>query len=199
MAKIISISTKKGDTGESYLANGKKLPKDHGIFEVLGSVDELNSHIGLCVASLRDLRHASFLEQAQELEVIQKHLYTLSAILAGATGVEFDLNELERIEMLGNQLQEKMSEGWTTQFVYPGGSVTSAQLDIARTVCRRVERVTLQFIKQQLNEKIQKNTVFDTEPKNVGKYLNRLSDYLFIVRCFVNSQLGVVEKKFSKK
>ena len=198
MAKIISISTKKGDKGESYLANGKKFPKDHGIFEVLGSIDELNAHIGLCVASLRDLRHASFLEQAVELEIVQKHLYTLSAILAGAEGVGFDLNELERIEMLGNQLQEKMAEGWTTQFVYPGGSVTGAHLDIARTVCRRVERVIVHFVKEQLQEKKAKNIVFDTEPKHVGKYLNRLSDHLFIVRCFVNSQLGVVEKKFTK-
>lgn len=199
MAKVVSITTKKGDSGFSYLANGKKFPKDHLVFEVLGSLDELNAHLGYSVAQLRDLKGLLFEAEIQHLEEVQENLYTLSAVLAGAKKVVFDTKELKKIESHGNYLQEQMSEGWTTQFVYPGGSVPGAALDVARTVCRRTERITVEYLRQQESETDEAQKVLDESPEIVFQYVNRLSDFLFIVRCYVNSQLGITEKKFSQK
>ncbi len=193
MAKIISISTKKGDEGESYLANGKKFPKDDLIFEVLGNIDELNSHIGLVVAQLRDttIGEKDFL--VTELESVQSNLYLLSGILAQAPKVAFSTTKLTKIETLGDELQKKMAEGWTTKFLYPGGSSIGAHLDIARSVCRRCERNLVSYSRYQQETK----SAAKVKPI-VLQYINRLSDFLFILRCFVNLQFGVVEKQFSK-
>ena len=185
MSKTISISTKKGDSGESFLANGKKYQKDNIVFEVLGTIDELNSHIGLAVAQLRNLEALFTLELITELQIMQSNLYKLSGIIAGAK-ITLSKKELTHIEKLGDQLQTKMANGWTTQFLYPGGSVIGAQLDVARTVCRRVERLIVTFSKDQKQEPI------------IAKYINRLSDTLFIIRCYVNMESGIAEKKFSK-
>lgn len=199
MAKVISISTKKGDSGFSYLANGKKFPKDHLVFEALGSLDELNAHIGNSVAQLREIQGALFVDEIKYLEEVQENLYTLSAILAGAQKVTFNSRELKKIEKHGDHLQKQMAEGWTTEFLYPGGSIPGSALDIARTVCRRTERLTVQYISEQTAETDPKSRVIAEVPDVVFQYVNRLSDFLFIVRCFVNSQLGISEKKFSQK
>lgn len=187
MAKIISISTKKGDEGESYLANGRKLAKDDLVFEVLGSIDELNSHIGMVVAQLQiDLISEKNI-LIKQLEDVQSNLYLLSGILAQAQQLQFSHTKLAKIEKLGNSLQEQMAEGWTTKFLYPGGSVIGAQLDIARSVCRRCERVIVSLSKREAVNPV------------VLQYINRLSDFLFILRCFVNLKFGIKEKQFSRK
>lgn len=191
MAKVISISTKKGDAGESYLANGEKLPKDHLVFEVLGNIDELNSQIGMVVAQLRSAEFTvtvgfQKVVLIDQLEDAQSNLYLLSGILAGAPKVPFSKTKLTKIEKQGDVLQELMAEGWTTKFLYPGGSVIGAHLDITRSVCRRCERIIVAFSREQKVQPI------------VLQYINRLSDYLFILRCFVNLQFGVKEKQFSK-
>lgn len=186
MAKIVSISTKKGDEGASYLANGKKLPKDDLVFEVLGNIDELNSHIGLVVAQFRWVDKFASKATIDSLEDVQSNLYVLMGILAKAPKLNFPKSKLDKIEKLGNSLQEEMAEGWTTKFLYPGGSVIGAQLDIARSVCRRCERNIVSYSKREKVEPI------------VLKYINRLSDLLFIMRCFVNHQFGIKEKQFSK-
>ena len=192
MAKVISISTKKGDAGESYLANGQKLPKDALVFEVLGNIDELNSEIGLVVAHLRTAEFTVTPKTMQkdflieQLEDAQSNLYLLSGILAGAPNVLFSKTKLTKIEKQGDALQEIMAEGWTTKFLYPGGSIIGAHLDVTRSVCRRCERIIVSFSREHTVQPV------------VLQYINRLSDYLFILRCFVNLQFGVTEKQFSK-
>ena len=186
MAKIISISTKKGDAGESYLANGQKLPKDDLVFEVLGNIDELNSQIGLVVAQLKVTVVTGKELLIEQLEDAQSNLYLLSGILAGAPKVPFSKTKLTKIEKQGDALQELMADGWTTKFLYPGGSIIGAQLDVTRSVCRRCERSIVAHSRKQ------------KVPAVVLQYINRLSDYLFILRCFVNLQSGVKEKQFSK-
>lgn len=191
MAKIISITTKKGDAGESFLANGQKLPKDDLVFEVLGNIDELNSQIGLVVAQLRTTEF-SVTEGLKkkvlilQLEDAQSNLYLLSGILAGAPKVPFSKTKLTKIEKQADALQELMADGWTTKFLYPGGSIIGAQLDVTRSVCRRCERSIVAYSRKQKVLAV------------VLQYINRLSDYLFILRCFVNLQFGVKEKQFSK-
>ncbi len=186
MAQIISISTKKGDAGESYLANGKKLPKDDLVFEVLGNIDELNSQIGMVVAQLKTTAISGKDMLVEQLEDAQSNLYLLSGILAGAPKVLFSKTKLTKIEKIGDALQTQMAEGWTTKFLYPGGSIIGAQLDVTRSVCRRCERVIVAYSREQKVTPV------------VLQYINRLSDYLFILRCFVNLQFGVTEKQFSK-
>lgn len=186
MAKVISISTKKGDEGESYLADGIKLPKDDLIFEVLGNIDELNSHIGLVVANLRTTVVSDKDLLVAQLEDVQENLYLLSGILAKAPNLKFSKTKLDKIEKLGDDLQKKMTDGWTTKFLYPGGSVMGAHLDITRSVCRRCERNIVSY-----SRKVKVRPV-------VLKYINRLSDLLFILRCYLNLQFGVKEKQFSK-
>lgn len=191
-SRIVSISTKKGDAGESYLANGQKLPKDDLVFEVLGDIDELNSQLGLVVAQLRSIDFPGIQgfqkkDLIKQLEGGQSNLYLLSGIVAGAAKVRFSKSKLEKIEGYGETLQQFMANGWTTKFLYPGGSLLGAHLDAARSVCRRCER---SIVAHSRNRRV---------PAVVLQYINRLSDYLFILRCFVNLQLGVAEKQFFKE
>lgn len=186
MAKPISISTKKGDEGESYLADGSKLAKDALVFEVLGNLDELNSHIGMVVAELRATVVTDKELLLKELENTQSNLYLLSGILAKAKDLKFSKTKLTQIEKFADDLQTKMADGWTTKFLFPGGSVIGAHLDIARSVCRRCERNIVSYSTQEKVRPV------------VLKYINRLSDLLFILRCYVNLQFGVKEKQFSK-
>lgn len=194
MAKVVSISTKKGDEGESYLANGEKLAKDNLVFEVLGNIDELNSHIGLVVAQLNATVVSGKELLVKELENVQSNLYLLSGMLAQAPKLQFSKTKLTKIEALGDDLQKKMADGWTTKFLYPGGSIIGAHLDIARSVCRRCERNIVSY-SRYLEETKSKQKVKPV----VLQYINRLSDLLFILRCYVNLQFGVAEKQFSKK
>lgn len=187
MAKVTSITTKKGDAGESYLADGKKLPKDNLVFEVLGNIDELNSHIGMVVAQLRATVVVQKELLIEQLEEAQSNLYLLSGMVADAPKLSFPKSKLDKIEKNADALQQQMAEGWTTKFLYPGGSVIGAYVDITRSVCRRCERVIVAYSREQAVKPI------------VLQYVNRLSDYLFILRCFVNLQFGVREKQFSKR
>lgn len=187
MKKILSISTKKGDSGFSYLANGEKRHKSDPIFELLGYVDELNSYIGLVVAVAKSNATDTTLGIVPQLEEVQTLLYTTSAQVAGSTKVAITKKDLTKIEHTADMLQEKMADNWTTQFLFPGGTILGAYLDIARTVCRKVERLLASFSKKQQLEPL------------ILKYFNRLSDFLYILRCFVNQSLGVTEKKFGKK
>jgi cob(I)alamin adenosyltransferase len=186
MAKIISISTKKGDAGESFLADGSKLPKDDLVFEVLGTIDELNSHIGAVVAQLKATIITEKKSVIENLEDVQSNLYLLSGILAKAPKLNFSKTKLTKVEKLGDELQTSMSDGWTTKFLYPGGSIIGAQLDVTRSVCRRCERLLVHYTKQEKVRPV------------VLQYINRLSDFLFILRCYVNLKFGVKEKQFSK-
>lgn len=194
MTKRISISTKKGDQGYSFLADGTKLPKDDLVFEVLGSIDELNSQIGLVVAQLQStvITKKEFI--TSNLEDVQSNLYLLSGIIAKASKLSFSKTKLTKIEKLGDDLQENMKDGWTTKFLYPGGSIIGAHLDIARSVCRRCERDIFSY-SRYLEEIKNKKKVRPV----VLQYINRLSDLLFILRCYVNLQFGVKEKQFSEK
>lgn len=195
MPKHISISTKKGDDGTSFLADGTQHPKTSLVFATLGSLDELNSYIGLCVALVREGERAPAADPAVaklivQLEKIQHNIYSMSAILARSPKASFSSTELRKLEQYSDALQASMAEGWTTRFLYPGGTVIGAHCDVARSMCRNSERVYWQYL-----ESLGKN---DKQHLLVGKYLNRVSDFLFIARCFVNQRAGLVEKQFAQ-
>ena len=183
-----SISTKKGDKGKSELATGKRLSKDSPVFEAIGSVDELNSWIGLVLTSMKK----KYPVQRTELINIQRILFSLGADLAQVKKSKFELQALTRLEQATEEMQQTFSDNWLTYFVLPGGTELSARLDVARTVCRRVERVIVSF-----QATARRSGSIKPIHKGWLKYLNRLSDYLFVLRTMVNKDSKNKEVKAS--
>ena len=170
----MKVYTKTGDTGTTALFGGTRVPKHHIRIESYGTVDELNSHIRL----IRD-QDISDLYKKVLIEV-QDRLFTVGAVLATPPEKETLKNGQPRLQNLGiiesdiEFLENKidiMEESLPpmTHFVLPGGHTTVSYCHIARCVCRRAERLAV-----HLN---------DIEPTDafVIKYLNRLSDYLFVL------------------
>jgi cob(I)alamin adenosyltransferase len=172
---MISVYTKTGDKGESGLANGKRLPKDDEIFEILGTLDELNSHLGHCAVKLTD-KHMVL--------DIQDTLFHIGAEVAGSHKTRLEGTKVTQLEKEIDTLQSWMDDNWYQKFLLPGGSESGALLDIARTVCRRCERLIVGYSRK---EKVS---------VHILHYMNRLSDYLYVLRCFVNLQQGVAENIF---
>jgi cob(I)alamin adenosyltransferase len=162
----IKIYTKTGDKGETSLIGGTRVPKHHIRIEAYGTVDELNSHIGL-VRDLITETHAQF----NLLVEVQDRLFTMGSILAA----DPEKNKMKLPELKESDIEflEKAIDGMDKvlppmkHFVLPGGHVTISQTHIARCICRRAERNVLHL--------------HETSPVNdlTFKYLNRLSDYLF--------------------
>ena len=163
----MKVYTKTGDKGQTSLIGGTRVPKHHIRIEAYGTVDELNSHIGL----IRDQQMDA--DTKKLLIEIQDRLFTIGASLASdpeRSKMKIpDLKE-EDIVLLENEM-DKMNEVLPEMrnFVLPGGHTTVSYCHIARCVCRRAERLTIHLSEES----------FVAEP--VIKYLNRLSDYLFVL------------------
>lgn len=177
---MLSVSTKTGDKGLSSLANGERVRKDSLVFEVLGTQDELNSWLGVCIAKMSD----NFSVEKEFLYHIQDTLFYIGAELARSPKATLDKKELSLLEQHSNNLQKGMEDGWTTKFLYPGGNQTAAFIDVARTVSRKFERLVVRYSTEE------------TVSPVVFQYVNRLSDYLFVLRCFVNSKENYQERSF---
>lgn len=173
------IYTKTGDKGETSLIGGTRLPKQHVRIEAYGSVDELNSHVGL----LRDVAEEQALIDL--LIGIQDRLFTIGSHLANdpqkskmklpAINNE-DVGVLEKaIDAIDGQVPPMKS------FVLPGGHVFVSYCHIARCVCRRAERAVLRLAEQEPVDEIH------------GRYLNRLSDYLFMLSRYLSHKLNAKE------
>ena len=175
----MKIYTKKGDNGTTQLIGGKRVPKNHERIEAYGTVDELNSYMGL-------LRDQSVGEETHDLIItIQNKLFTIGALLANQDGTnkmklplldEEDVTLLEKeIDQMNDSLPEMRS------FILPGGHTTVSFCHIARCVCRRAERLTTQIGEDILQKEI------------ILKYLNRLSDYLFVLSRYLTKNLDATE------
>jgi cob(I)alamin adenosyltransferase len=179
------IYTKTGDKGETSLLGGTRLPKHHIRIEAYGTVDELNSHIGLLRDVIEDKKTGGLLIH------IQDRLFTIGSNLAAdplknkmklPEVIEADIVELEKaIDTITEQVPEMKS------FVLPGGHVHVSYCHIARCVCRRAERSVLRLAE---NEKVDGIHV---------KYLNRLSDYLFMLSRWLVLQLKAEELPWTPK
>ncbi len=174
----MKIYTKTGDTGETSLFGGKRVPKDHLRIEAYGTIDELNSFLGVLFDSLEDDT------QKSQINAIQSNLFTIGSILAneGKTS-EFipDLND-SSIAILENAM-DNMDEQLAalTNFILPGGHTVVSFCHIARCVCRRAERRLVELDHLEL-----------VDPKLI-KYLNRLSDYLFVLSRKIAKDFNVKE------
>jgi cob(I)alamin adenosyltransferase len=185
----MKIYTKTGDDGTTGLFGGTRVPKHHIRIESYGTVDELNSWLGL----IRDQEIAEI--SKQQLTNIQAQLFTVGAVLATdpekavlKNGRErlnipkISSSEIQFLEEAIDVMDTELPE--MTHFILPGGHTTVSYCHIARTVCRRAERIsTLLF----------ENEPFDTE---VLSYLNRLSDYLFVLARKLSKDLDAKEVKW---
>lgn len=176
---MIKIYTKTGDKGETSLLGGTRVPKNHIRIEAYGTIDELNSFVGL----IRDQeigRHSKDI-----LVEIQDRLFTMGSYLAsdpGKSKVKIPALKEDDITLLEKEI-DKMNEALPEMrsFILPGGHTTVSYCHIARCVCRRAERCVIHLS--------QNSSVNDI----VIKYLNRLSDYLFVLSRKVSLDLKVVE------
>lgn len=185
-SKDWKIYTKTGDKGETSLIGGTRVPKYHPRIEAYGTLDELNSYIGL----IRDLINQPHL--SDELLSIERCLFVAESQLATDTSVEIkkglpeisedDILKLENaIDKMNEQLKPLQN------FILPGGHPISSHCHIGRCICRRAERIIIYLS-------------VDTEVAPlVLKYINRLSDYLFVLARFVLSQFGIPEIEWKTK
>lgn len=177
----MKIYTKTGDKGATSLIGGTKVPKSDLRIDAYGTVDELNSWIGLLGAQLGEAAYR------EELKEIQDRLFTIGSALATDASKEIkmrlpdlhpdDIHFLEKkIDAMTAELPEMKS------FILPGGHSTVASIHIARCVCRRAERLVVNM---------QQHELFVDE--KVVQYLNRLSDYLFTLARHAGQHLGADE------
>jgi len=177
----LKIYTKTGDKGMTSLIGGTKVPKSHRRIEAYGTVDELNSFIGLC------LDHLKAVPVSHVLQEVQDRLFTIGSSLACDPGKETKLKipdlTKEDITLLENEM-DNMNETLPPMksFILPGGHVTASTLHVARSVCRRAERCCVRLQKKKE----------EVEPLII-QYLNRLGDYLFVLSRFTAHRLGAAE------
>ena len=172
------IYTKTGDKGETALFGGRRLPKSHLRIDAYGTVDELNSFLGLVRDETEDQDVRNVLYQ------IQNRLFTIGANLASDPEKSPDVPDLleEDIQLLESEI-DRMEEVLPPlkNFILPGGHTLVSKTHVARCVCRRAERLTVAVNAE--------NQV----PDIILQYLNRLSDYLFVLSRYLGHQLGVQE------
>jgi len=180
MPRLDRIYTKTGDEGMTGLGGGQRVPKDSQRVETYGTVDELNSQIGVALAIGLSER------LVEELTPIQNQLFDLGSDLATPATSQarhpvptVEQRHIEHLERLIDEFNEVV--GPLTNFLLPGGSAGAAQLHVARTICRRAERAATTLAR---DEEI---------GATVLPYLNRLSDALFVMARYENRQRGIAE------
>lgn len=175
----MKIYTKKGDSGNTSLFGGERVSKSDKRINAYGTVDELNSFVGL--AASHDLSEKG----ARYLRKVQESLLVLGADLATPPSKKARINRIgnEDIQFL-EQAIDDMDETLETlkNFILPGGSQGGATLHVARTVCRRAERAAVTCKKTD-----------DISDQSI-KFLNRLSDFFFVLARYENKQAGIREE-----
>lgn len=178
----MKIYTKTGDDGSTMLFGGGRVPKHHLRIEAYGTVDELNSNIGLIADSIEIEAERKFLIE------IQKQLFTLGAILA-TNPEKKNAKSPELAQQFILDLEQKI-DAYTAElpelrhFVLPGGHIVASYCHLARCVCRRAERRIIALDEQ---EKVNELVIH---------YVNRLSDFLFVLSRFVVLKKGGEEIKW---
>lgn len=184
MVKITKVVTKTGDKGVTSLAGGHNIEKQASRIHLIGDIDELNAHIAFAAESIKN--DTLFLDVSAACLKIQHQLFNLGASLAVLPQDQRqstprillqDITELEtQVDNMNNSLPSLNS------FILPGGSESAARFHIARTVCRRAERTACQLLNESTNI-----------DHSVIPYLNRLSDWLFVVARHILFKLNQAE------
>ncbi|HNQ61651.1 MAG TPA: cob(I)yrinic acid a,c-diamide adenosyltransferase [Bacteroidia bacterium] len=181
----MKIYTKKGDAGQTSLIGGTRVPKHHIRIEAYGTIDELNSWIGL----LRD--QVAFRKHLNLLLDIQDRLFTIGSLLAADPEKskmelpKLDEQDVIMLEKAIDEMEEKLPV--MKSFVLPGGDTQVSYCHITRCVCRRAERMIVNL-----------NDVQGTD-ELILKYINRLSDFLFVLSRWISKECGATETPWHAK
>lgn len=184
----MKIYTRRGDSGETGLFGGDRVPKTDRRVEAYGSIDEVNAAIGLALALDREEGHLD----AERLVRVQEDLFTVGARLAAADPEKAEgrgsiptlgPERVDALEEWIDELDEELSE--LDAFILPGGGPVGAQLHVARTVCRRAERAVVGLLEEQPELE-----------ETVVPYVNRLSDLLFTLGRAANRRAGEPEHRW---
>ncbi|GAB6012962.1 cob(I)yrinic acid a,c-diamide adenosyltransferase [Viscerimonas tarda] len=171
------VYTKTGDAGKTSLVGGTRVPKDHVRLDAYGTVDELNSFTGFLVCQIKEE------ETLKILSFIQHKLFTIGASLATDTETTslkaesiIKEEDIARLEHEMDKIEDELPP--LNNFVLPGGSESAARAHLCRTVCRRAER-DIYRVKEQYNV-----------DEQILRYINRLSDYFFVLARKESNSLG---------
>ncbi len=181
----MKIYTKTGDDGTTGLIGGDRVRKCDARIECYGTVDELNAAIGLAAVSANAGVRALLYPIQHDLFVIGSHLATPEVGSTAAAHLPpLDESIIARLEMQIDTAEQELPP--LRQFILPGGGETAARLHVARTVCRRAERLLVDF------------SLDRPMPTIILTYLNRLSDWLFVHARLANHQEGVADVPWKK-
>jgi len=175
----MKIYTKTGDKGDTSLFGGKRVSKADIRIEAYGTLDELNAHIGVLREACIDYH-----EILTELLQIQSQLFSIGSLLAneGKTSAYIPAFESDNIILLEEHMDAMDSQlSPLTNFILPGGNTASAFCHVARTVCRRAER---RLVDLATRDEVEENLIV---------YLNRLSDYFFVLGRYLCYKMGSQE------
>ena len=178
--RLTKITTRNGDQGKTKLAQGDSVYKNELIINAIGDIDELNSVLVVCISSCNDENIIN------EIKNIQNDLFNI--------GGEISLNDSSKnllkddsLSFLDNRIKElNASLEPLEEFILPGGNSFSSNLHLARAIARRSERSIVDLY------------IKDLENNNIVKYLNRLSDYLFVLSRFYNKKNNIDENMWKK-
>jgi cob(I)alamin adenosyltransferase len=175
----MKIYTKGGDQGHTqiYVDRVQRLPKSDAVLDCYGTLDELNAHLGLLTSYLSQYQAQPTLNG--DLVDVQRNLFQIGFAISASTSLSGQ--DVEKLEQLIDDIQANLSP--QTHFILPGGSLCAAQAHVCRTVARRAERQLVKLLSEH------------PVPEVCLQYLNRLSDYLFVVARRLNQQAGVTETK----
>jgi cob(I)alamin adenosyltransferase len=186
--RLTIITTRTGDDGTTGLADGSRIKKTHCRVNALGEVDELNSQLGLLLAELnveadRDAIGAII----ATLQPAQHALFDIGSELAIPGHSQLLESQLVHLDEAISQHNARLEP--LREFILPGGSIASAQAHVCRSVCRRAERAVLVVVEED---------AVDTFGDLAPKYLNRLSDLLFVLARYINQALGQTDTFWKK-
>lgn len=176
----MKIYTRTGDAGTTSLVGGKRVSKASPRLDAYGTVDELNSHIGLLIAM-----GGMAVEDAELLQQVQNRLFNLGSQLATEPESKFqpkgiEAADVEALERAIDRIEETLPRH--NQFILPCGTMAASQANVARTVARRAERRMVEMTEQGM-----------PIDENAMRYINRLSDLLFVLGRSINVAAGAPE------
>ncbi|MEM8962042.1 MAG: cob(I)yrinic acid a,c-diamide adenosyltransferase [Acidobacteriota bacterium] len=177
MPRITKVYTRKGDDGSTGLGGGQRVPKESLRVAAYGTVDETSSHIGVALASgLSEPLRAPLARIQNDLFHLGSDLCILEEDKAKFAVPQIEPRHVDGLETVIDELQESLAP--LDNFILPGGTVGAAHLHVARTVCRRAERMAIELSREE------------AIGAHVVPYLNRLSDLLFVMARFENHTRG---------
>jgi cob(I)alamin adenosyltransferase len=182
---INRVYTRRGDAGQTSLVGGQRVMKNDPRIECYGTVDELNSFVGLALESVR--RHAELQPLDAIMKRVQHELFNVGSVLATQPKdvhprqPRVTTGEVTQLELEIDRMNEDLPP--LRSFVLPGGSQVNAKLHVCRTICRRAERLCVTIVGFRM----------DAYLRDTLKYLNRLSDAFFVWSRWANHRLGIEE------